>query len=149
MSLVGASTVMGIQGDLAQGKADQQAANFKAKTEMASGTRKAYEYKRQGDTAMSNARAAIAAGGGSTTDAGSAELMGKMGAQTDYNALSALYEGQTNSDIAKYEGQLAKHRSRMKATSTLLSGAAGMYKAYKNPAGFGDKTKKNPDQMGP
>ena len=122
--------MLGVGGAMAEGKAAEQAGAFKAKTSMAAGTRKAGEAKRAGDILESNIRAARAAGGGGF-DPGAIERIGKVGAETDYNVLSALYEGKTGADIAQYEGAVKKKASKTKALSTLLSGGAGMYKSYK------------------
>lgn len=117
-------------GSLAAGDAAQKAAKFKAKTQKATGSRRAYEAGREGDIVASDARAAMAAGGGSTTDAGATKILGDIGAQADYNALSALYEGDTGADISIWEGKTQKSAAKTRALTTLLSGGAGMYKAY-------------------
>jgi hypothetical protein len=81
--------VLGVGGALAEGKAAKQAAEFKAKTSMAAGTRKASEATRAGKIVESGARARMAAGGGSASDAGAIERLGKIGAESEYNALAA------------------------------------------------------------
>lgn len=133
MSLVGASTVIGVKGALAEGKAAEQAADFKAKTQIAGATKKAAEYTREGKIVESNARAAMAASGGAF-DAGSAERIGKINEQSQYNALAAMYEGEQAAAITKYEGEVKKKATKMKALSTVLSGGAQMYSSYKSPA---------------
>lgn len=122
--------MLGVAGAKAEGEAAEQAAEFKAKTQMATGTRKAAEKKRAGEILESNIRAQRAASGGGF-DAAAAERLGKVGAETEYGALSALYEGQTEADITRYEGQLAKKAARTRGISTLLSGGAGVYKGFK------------------
>lgn len=131
--LMGASTLVGIQGARAEGKAAEQAADFKAKTQIAGATKKAAEYTREGEMVESNARAAAAAGGGAF-DAGSAERIGKINQQSEYNALAAMYEGEQAASISRYEGQLKKKAAKTKAISTALSGASQTYSAYKAPA---------------
>lgn len=135
LSLVGASTALGVAGAMQEGKAAEKAADFKAKTSMASGTRRASEAKRAGDTLESDVRAQMAAGGGSASDAGAVETIGKIKSEAEYNALSALYEGETGADIAKYEGKVKKKAARTRALTTALSGGSQMYSAYKTPAG--------------
>lgn len=132
LSLLGAGTLLGMGGSIAEGETADKAAKFKAKTQRAKGSRKAYEAGREGEILESNARAAMAAGGGSTTDAGATKILGDIGAQAEYNALSALYEGETGADISEWEGKTKKKASKTRALSTLLSGGAGMYKAYKD-----------------
>ena len=131
MSLVGAGTMLSAAGSLAEGKAADQSAKFKAKTQMATGTRKAAESKRAGDIVASNARAQMAAGGGSASDAGSIETLGKIKSEAEYNALADMYEAKTDASISRYEGKVAKKASRMKALSTVLSGGSKAYGAYK------------------
>ena len=133
LSLIGASTAINVLGTMAQGKAAGRAAEFKAKTETAAGTRQAAEAQRAGKIAESGTRAAMAAGGGVATDPGAIETLGKIKSEAEYNALSALYEGGTRADISRYEGKVKKKAARTKALSTILSGGAGMYKAYKTP----------------
>lgn len=131
MSLVGAGTLLSMGGDIAQGRIAEQTAKFRAKTQRAAGSRRAYEAKREGEYVESAARAAMAAGGGTTTDAGASKILGDIGAESEYKALSALYEGETEADISEWEGRAKKRASKVQALSTLLSGGAGVYKAYK------------------
>ncbi len=133
LSLIGASTALGVAGAVEEGKTAEQVAKFKAKTAMARGTRGAAEATRAGDIVESDARAAMAAGGGSASDAGAIETLGKIKAESEYNALSALYEGRQEADLAIYEGKVKKKAARTRALSTAISGGAGMYKSYKTP----------------
>lgn len=98
---------------------------------MATGTRKGFEAKRVGDIAESNVRAAMAAGGGVATDPGAIEQLGKIKSRAEYSALASLYEGETGADIARYEGEVKKKKAKAKALSTLISGGAEAYPAYK------------------
>ncbi len=123
--------MISMAGNAAAGDAAIKAGEFKAKTQRAAGSRKAYEAGREGDIVQSNARAAMAAGGGSTTDAGATKILGDIGAQADYNALSALYESETGANITQWEAKTKKNALDTNALTTLLSGGAGMYKAYK------------------
>ena len=116
---------------MAAGDAAQASSEFQAKTQLATGTRRAGEAKREGDIVASDARAAMAAGGGSTTDPGAIQNLAKIKSEADYNALTALYEGQTGADISIYEGKTKKAASRTRALGTLLTGGASAYKAYK------------------
>lgn len=122
--------MLGVAGAKAEGEAAEQAAEFKAKTSMAAGTRKAYEAGREGKRLESDVRAARAAGGGAY-DPGAVERQAKVGQEAEYNVLSALYEGETGADIARYEGEVKKKAAKTKGLSTMLSGGAGMYKSYK------------------
>jgi len=141
------STMMSASGDLAEGNAARSAGNFnaaqlqaKGKAKYAEGTRRAFEASRQANITESNARAAMAGGGGSTTDAGASETLALIGAEGDYQALSALYEGKT--ERAGYDAQAheekragrAKQRGKKwKALSTLITGGSAAYESYKKP----------------
>jgi len=124
LPLIVASTVLSAQQAHEEGEAAQQAAEFKAKTQMAAGTRKAYEAKRSGDIVASQARAAMAAGGGAAADPGAIETLGKIKSEAEYGSLAAMYEGETGAKISKYEGEVAKRQARMRTLSTVLSGGA-------------------------
>jgi hypothetical protein len=128
--LIGASTLISIGAAGEEGEAIQAAKEFQAKTSYAAGTRKARETKRQGDILESGARAIMAAGGGSASDPGAIETTGKIGAETDYNALAAMYEGKTGADIARYEGRVAKQAAKRRQISTLLSGGSQAFLSY-------------------
>jgi len=121
--MVGATMVSAV-GSMQQGEAAQQAAEFRAKTQTAAGTRKAGEAKRAGDIVTSDARAAMAAGGGSASDPGAISTIGKIQSEAEYNALAALYEGETAADISIYEGERVMEQAQMQTLSTVLSGGS-------------------------
>lgn len=135
---IGASTIISATGQLEEGKAAQKAADFKAKTQMAAGTRRASEATRAGNIVESNARAAMAAGGGDPSDAGSLELLGKIAAESEYNSLAAMYEAKTAASITKWEGEKAREVSKTQALTTVLKGAGQAYMAYNSPIGAED-----------
>lgn len=124
-------TAFGMAGDLVQGSADKSAANFEAaqmvrnaKARYAQGTRDTQEALRQGRVLQSNARAAMAAGGGVTTDPGAIEQLAKLKDVTDYNALSQLFQaktefgaGMTQAAARRMEGSRAKKNSIISALS--------------------------------
>ena len=122
------STMLSAKSSLDQGKADAAAANYKASTQYATGTRKAYEESRKGDVLLSDSRAAMAASGA----APDLNILAAIRDQADYNSLSAMFEGKTESDLSKYEGQLKKSAAKKQALGTVLSGASNIYSSYKN-----------------
>lgn len=134
MMLVG-STALQVHGAIQEGQAAEKAGKFKAKTQMAAGTRRAAEHKRAGDIVASDARAAMAASGGSASDAGAVETLGKIKAETDYNVLSALYEGEQAADISRYEGKIKKKAAYTRGLSTALSGGAKAFRSYNKYSG--------------
>lgn len=133
-----AGTALQAGGAIQAGNAAKRGADFEAAqlqrnamAQRAMGTRQAFQQRQEGATMMSNARAAIAAGGGSTTDAGSMEMLADISEMTDYNVLAALYDSEskaqgldTEAAVKKYEGKLARQQGRMKALTTTLTGAS-------------------------
>lgn len=152
IGLSAASTLFSASGAKKQGKAAQAQAEYdaqqmeqQAQASRAEGTRVAYEDRRQGRIVESNARAAMAAGGGSASDAGSLEMLGKIGAESQYNSLVSLFKGESQAqdynrqaDTRRYEGALAKKNADDKALSTILSGASSIYSGF---SGFGGGSK--------
>lgn len=141
-------------GELRRGKQVKDAKDFEAqqydelaKAEYARGTREAYESKRETDIAVSDARAAMGASGGTTTDEGAIEGLAKIESQGQYNALAALFDAKVDQDqlrleaeSSRYEGSLAKSEGRRRALATVLSGASKMWPGFNagsNPGGTG------------
>lgn len=94
-----------------KGTAATQVARFEAEQIMqnakaieAVGIRESTENKLRGDIMISNAKARMAAGGGSTQDAGAVEMTAKMEQNRDYNAAASVYQ-------AKTQGQAARGRA--------------------------------------
>ncbi len=139
------STAMGAVGQFQEGAAQEDAADFKAKeaeragvAKYAEATRASAEEARKGRMVSSDAIAAMAAQGGSTTDAGAVEALGKIGEQTEYNALAALYEGESamhtagrQADQYRIEGQQKANAARMQGISTMLSGGSEAFTSYR------------------
>jgi len=134
-------TILGAAGAFSEGAAASKAKKFQAKQyerlakqNIATGSRNAYEAARRGEELVSDMRAAMVAGGGSASDAGAIERLGKAAAETDYNVLAALYEGGTRADTlnlqastSRWEGKMAKKKSQQKMFSTVLTGASDIY----------------------
>lgn len=98
----------------------------------------AAEYTREGERVVSNARAAMAAGGGVTDDAGAIDTLSKIDREATYNRLAALYDARNNYEgtiaqagAIRAEGRNARKASRYKIGSTLLSGAADAFASYR------------------
>lgn len=144
-TLFAVSTAVGVAGATRSGreqeraaKADSEQIKRNARRTYAAGTRAYDETKRQGDIAASNARARMAAGGGTTDDVSAIRDQAVIERETEYNALSALYDAQTQSEGQFYqaqarrqEGKNAKRAGNMKALATLISGGAKTYGAAK------------------
>ena len=127
LGLSAVSTFMSAKGASDQGKAEQKAADYKAKTQFARGTKEAYEKSRQGDVMISDARAAMAASGaGADTN-----ILGRIAEQAKHNSLTAMFQGQTESDLSVYEGQMKRSAAKKKALGTVLSGGSSMFKSFR------------------
>lgn len=112
--------------------------NRSAKARGAAASREAYEERRRGRVLQSNIRAAQAAGGGTTTDPGAISTLAKAQVVTDYNALSALYQGEVEAEglrtaakAREFEGKSQQRASRLKSLATIVSGGAKLYGKYK------------------
>lgn len=139
-----ASTMLGAAGQFQAGEAAEQSAEFTAQQEEAQGvadyasaTRVAGEEARKGRLVASAATAAAAAGGGSASDPGAIKRLGDIGSQTEYNVLSAMFEGETaqagaktRAEVTRRGGQQAKRTARMKGLSTIIKGGSKAYKSY-------------------
>lgn len=137
------STALTAGGELAEGDAAVRASKYEAKqleqqanARYAQGTREAYEAARAGDILESDAIAQMAAGGGGVD----AEHLAKIKAESDYNALAALYEGETEAagirqkaEAVKYGGKVKQKAARTRALSTVISGGSKAYQGYKAP----------------
>jgi len=97
----------------------------------AKGTREAGEEKRQGDIVLSNARAAMAAGGGTTTDPAAIEAQGKIASEGEYNSLMAMYEGKLESEDMRDQAasirKAAKDKAKHAKIASVLKFASGMF----------------------
>ena len=142
------SSVLGAAGSFAEGEEARAAGEFnalqlekEAKARYATGTRKAAEATRQGDILESNVRAAMAASGGVTTDAGATEMIATVGAESDYAALSALYEGTTQAEGLQMQatesrraGRKKQRAAKMRGLGTIISGGLSAYESYDKKA---------------
>lgn len=136
--------ILGAKGDIEKGKADRRSAYMQARQlerrgqqAAAQGSREAHEIRRQGKVLESNAKAAQAAGGGSTTDAGSLDIISDISSAVDYNALTALIEGKRRKEddfesakIKRIGGDAAAKAGRRRAMSTFLGGLGQGFSSY-------------------
>lgn len=112
-----------------RGKAGQQVARFEAnqifenaKAIEALGIRESNDVRLRGDIMISNAKAAMAAGGGSTKDASAIELEAGILKNRDYNAAAKVYESKVQANATKsagigrwIEGDIMQREGRMGA----------------------------------
>jgi hypothetical protein len=130
-------TMFSAGSSIAEGNAAEKAARFKAKqvernaiAKRAQGTRQTQEGLRVGRKLQSDAIAAMAASGGSTTDVGAIETQAKLKQVTDVNALTALFEAEEQAkgmELAgkgiRMEGKMAKKAGQRKALGTIMEDA--------------------------
>jgi len=133
---VGGSVISGL-GQMQAGRAANASAKFQAAQmeqragqERAASQRVAIEERRRAGIAMSNAQAATAASGGGATDPTVLNITGGLAKQGEYNALSALFEGeerarglQLQATSTRMEGRQARRAGMIGGISTIVSGA--------------------------
>lgn len=137
-SLVGAAgTIMG--GNAANAAAKAQAKQYEAaaKQQRAIATRDMVNERRKGDLVASRAQARLAASGGDASDVTATGIQSDIAAETEYNALMALSDGETRARqleyggaLTRFEGQQAKRASRFAAGATLLGSGVSMFDKY-------------------
>jgi len=96
------------QGKLARsiGRMRRASSDQAAKQVVASAQRVALEDKRQAELIASRAVAVAAAGGGGVNDPTVINLLEDIEAEGAYRAAVAMYEGESQADKIRYEGQL-------------------------------------------
>lgn len=138
---------------LEQAKYQAASAKVAAGQQRASAQRSAIEDRRKGQLAQSRAAAVAAASGGSVSDISS--IIGDLGTEGRYAALTSLYEGEdrardleTRGALALYEGQSAYRAAKtdagsakMKAFSSLVQGGSSLYSKYAPQDVFNESTR--------
>jgi hypothetical protein len=134
---------MSVVGSLNQGKAAQQAANYKAQQmevnagqERAASQRAAIEQQRKSRLIQSRAQA-VGASSGSVLDPSTVNIMSGLAEEGELGALTALYQGESRArgyeseaSISRYEGKQAKKAGQMAAFGAGLSGLAALGSFY-------------------
>jgi hypothetical protein len=142
-----AGTVAGFAGSIAnanamkaQAEAVQQQATYKAKIDQIQGQQQAASAQRQQQNqllktkyAQSRLQALAAGSGGGADDPTVIKLGQDIAGQGEYNALSALYQGQssqwawnTQAGLDVYQGNLQAMTLNNQANSTILGGIGGL-----------------------
>lgn len=139
-----ASTILSAGGSIMGGINADNAAKYTAQQQQIAGTqglaasqRTAFSETRKAQLVGSRARAVAAASGAGATDPTVVNIEGDIAGQGEYNALSALYEGQeakrtgdANAALTRFQGQQAKTAGFINAGSTLLKGGTSLYDKY-------------------
>jgi hypothetical protein len=104
-----------------------------ANNELAVSQREAEKARRESRYLQSRATAVAAASGAGATDPTVVNLIGDLEAEGEYNALTALYNGQQQAESLKTGGAITRRRGsayrnagNMNAVSTVISGASSM-----------------------
>jgi hypothetical protein len=156
MAMQAVGTVQASQAQRAAGDAQRDAAYYsgtvmdqQAGQARATAQRVAIQERRKANLLQSTAIARAAASGGSATDPTVTNLVSGIAGQGEYNALTALFNGEekargleNQADLTRYEGEQAAYAGRQKAKATLFSGfgtilgskgAASLYDKYGSP----------------
>ena len=121
----------------AQGRQEQERANYIASQndtiagqERAASQRQAMEQQRQKRLVQSRGQAVAAASGGGALDPGVLDIMGDIEDQGNYNALVALYEGESSArnyenqaNLSRWQGVNALNASKTEAWGSRQQGA--------------------------
>ena len=140
----GLGTLGSASAQSAAGKAQQQAANYKAAQEgqqatqaIAAGQQNMFQQQRKTALTQSSLVARAAADGGSATDPTVLTLGQDIAGRGEINALDALWQGQdkatglqAQANADRYNGAVAKQGADMASTGTLLSGAGTLFSRF-------------------
>jgi len=136
---------------LIQGFGEKRAKDFEArqlkrnaKAISAKGNREAIEVRRQGKIMASNARASMAGSGGVTTDSQAVEQLSSIKQRTDYNAVTALFEANTQADALRTEASAKKIEGQRAVTSGVVKSLSTVLK--NSDKIFGKKPPKKTDE---
>lgn len=139
------TTLLQVSGELNKGRAldaqaRSEAAQLKrqATNQRGISQRESSEARRRGEVARSRAQAVAAASGATADDPTVTNIMGDIEGRTEYNALSALYNGEFSAsgldqtaDARRRMGRAARGAGRMQAGATILSNAGSLIDAFK------------------
>lgn len=145
---IGGSVLSGL-GQMQAGKAANVNAKFQAAQmeqqagqEKATSQRVAIEERRRAAIAGSNAQAAAASSGGGATDPTVLNIMGGLAGQGEYNALTALFEGEEKArglnlqaTSTRMQGKQAKKAGMISGFSTIIGGSGNALMAKYAPTG--------------
>ena len=104
-----------------QGAANQL--NMEGGQARATGIQRGIMERRKTDYVASNANAEIASGGLATTGTSAQSVVGQIKGQGEYNARTALYEGQQRGNELDYDATLRRNEAKAAATASYFSAA--------------------------
>lgn len=134
-ALVAIGSVVQAGGTIAAGNAARREGNFRARQleqaagqERATSQRAAIEETRKADLAISRAQALGAASGAGAADVGMTNIIKGIAGQGEYNALTALFEGEERArglklqaDTARLQGKQARKAAVVSAIGNTIS----------------------------
>lgn len=143
-----AGTAIGTVGKVAGGYSQRNALNAsagqlsqEAGQSVASGIQGAIQDRRRATYVASNARAATAAGGLTTTGTSAVANLGQIRGEGEYRALTSMYQGYDRAnelnfraDQMRTEGSNAVKSGWISGASTVLSGGTSFYDKYAGAA---------------
>jgi len=144
LAMQAAGTIFSAYSQQQGGKDQQRLANFQADQldrnagqSLAASQRNAFQERRQARLVSSRAQALAAASGAGATDPTVLNIQGDIAKQGEYNALTALYNGDVQAQDQRFaaqarrtSGAMEKSAADTQALSTVLSGAASLYDRY-------------------
>lgn len=150
VAMVG-GTILQASSQMAAGRAAQKAGNMeKAASDVAANNanaaaqRKAIESQRQATLAGSRLQALSAAGGGAS-DPTIVNLAEGIAGKGEYNAMTDLYNGESDAaaltdkgNLAQYEGRVKNQTAKTQAIGSVLSSAGSLYGKYGGGGGASD-----------
>ena len=103
---------------------------LKAKARRAEGGAAAREDRRQGRLKASRTQAVLAAQGANLSDPTIVSLMGDIGAESEYMALTSLYESETEARGLDTQASATKRRGRAQLVSSVISAGESLVGKY-------------------
>lgn len=139
------ATLLQVGGQFDKGRAADEQARIEAAQLRRQATnqrgisqREASEARRRGELATSRARAVAGASGAGADDPTVTNVIGDIEGRGEYNALTALYNGDftargmdATARAARRTGRAARGASRMQAGATILSNAESLLDVFK------------------
>lgn len=97
---------------------------------VAAGIQGAQQQRRKGAYVASQAQARIAASGLTTTSGSAVNTIGDIRGQGEYNALTALYQGEDRGSELNYRAATARSEGQAAETAGVINAAAGGMSFY-------------------
>lgn len=136
-AVVGGAIALNLGGSLLSGFAANRAAKRQARqieenarNQFNADLLQAGEIRREGDRTLSDALAAIAAGGGDASSAGSVDQLAKLDREYEYNRLGFLYDASLRKQGALDQARAIRKGGKEALVSSLIGGAGSALSTY-------------------